>query len=87
MLLQNYPSNGLSQEETEDPFLVFHDLFSTYHLPDIRQQLWKLLKTTVTGNYCRDLNRRERSDLLFFYEQLERLIEAAHLLHQREARE
>lgn len=88
MPLHDYPSwelkpRKLSQEQMQDPLLVIHDFFNYSHLPEIRQQLWELLKTTVSGNYCRQLTRRERSDMLHFYEQLEKLVEAAHLLHTK----
>lgn len=85
MPLQDYPywelkPRKLSREEMENPLQVVHDFFSYSHLPSIREQLWELLKTTVTGNYCKSLTGRERNDLIFFYEKLEKLIEAAHVL-------
>jgi hypothetical protein len=90
MPLQDYPSRELeprklSREEVEDPLLVISDFFTYAHLPEIREQLWEMLKTTVTGGYCHVLNRRERADLVHFYEKLEKLIEAAHLLHRNTA--
>jgi hypothetical protein len=87
MPLQDYPvwelkPRKLSREEMENPMLVIHDFFSYGHLPEIRYQLWDLLKTAVTGNYCKLLTRRERSDMVYFYERLEKVIEAIHLLSQ-----
>jgi hypothetical protein len=58
----------LSPEETENPWLVIHDLFSYDHLPGIRDMLWQWLKATVTGSY---------------HKHLEKLVEAVHLLHLR----
>jgi hypothetical protein len=88
MPLQDYPSwelkpRVLNQAERENPQQVIHDFFSYCHLPEIRKKLWELLKTTVTGDYCRALTRRERSSMLYFYEQLEKLVEAAHVLHRK----
>ncbi len=62
---------------------VIDDFFSYAHLPQVRELLWEWLKTTVTGNYNKSLSRRERADLLYFYEQLTKLTEAVHLLHKR----
>lgn len=92
MPLQDYPSwelkpRHLSREEMEQPMQVIHDFFSYGHLPEIRDQLWELLKTTITGNYCKTLSRRERSDILYFYERLEKLVEAIHLVSQQQADE
>jgi hypothetical protein len=92
MPLQDYPAwelkpRKLSFEEMEKPITVIHDFFSYGHLPEIREQLWELLKTTVAGNYCKILDRRERSNMLYFYEQLEKLVEAVHILHVRDKEE
>jgi hypothetical protein len=92
MPLQDYPAwelkpRKLSREEMENPMQVVHEFFSYGHLPEIRDQLWDLLKTTVTGNYCKMLTRRERSDLVYFYERLEKLIEAVHVLDNQHEEE
>jgi len=85
MPLSDYPywelkPRKLSKEEMENPMLALHDFYSYSHLPAVRESLWELLRTTVAGNYCSSLDRRERCDLLYFYEQLEKLIEATHVL-------
>lgn len=85
MPLSDYPywelkPRKLTKEEMENPMQVLHDFYSYSHLPAIREQLWELLRATVTGNYCSSLTRRERCDLLFFYEKLEKVIEATHVL-------
>lgn len=92
MPLHDYPSwelkpRLLSREETEDPIQVIHDFFNYAHLPEIREQLWQMLKAAVTGDYCSVMNQRERSDLVHFYERLGKLIEAAHLLHKSKKEE
>lgn len=73
----------LNREEIDDPYQVIADLFNYGHLPEIREQLWELLKAAITGNYCHDLDRRDRSNLLHFYEHLEKLIEVAHIIYQK----
>lgn len=90
MPLHDYPSwelkpRKLSKEEMQEPLQVIRDFFMDAHLPEIREQLWEFLKTTVTGNYCSVLNRQERSNLVHFYEKLEKLIEASHLLSKSTA--
>jgi len=86
MPLQDYPSwelkpRHLHGEELENPVKVIHDFYSYCHLPEIRRKLWELLKTAVTGDYSRALSGKERSDLVYFYEQLEKLIEGTHVIH------
>ncbi|MET0393061.1 MAG: hypothetical protein ABW019_07955 [Chitinophagaceae bacterium] len=90
MSLQDYSAGELmprrlSPAEIQDPLSVIHDFFQYAHLPEIREQLWEMLKTTVTGGYCHELSHRERTDLIHFYEKLEKLVEAAHLLHNMSA--
>jgi len=72
---------ALSPEERENPMNVLGNFFSFAHLPQVRELLWKWLKATITGNYNKTLSRLERENLVHFYEQLEKLIEAVHLLH------
>ena len=71
----------LSKKEIENPMQVIDDFFSYGHIPEIREQYWELLKTAVTGNFSKLLTRQERSNMLYFYERLEKMIETAHLLH------
>jgi hypothetical protein len=87
MALSDYPSwelqpRKLTPEQIADPMQVIHDFFSTGHLPQIREMLWELLKTTIIGDYCASLSCREREDLIYFYEQLEKVVEAIHILHK-----
>jgi len=79
---QNYPTFRLSEEEIENPFLVLEDFFSFGHLPDVRQMMWEWYKSTVTGTFPRDLDRRERKEITHLFEYLERLVEATHLINR-----
>lgn len=74
----------LTQTEIADPQLVIDDLFDFAHLPDIRELMWEWLKVTVAGTYHKELSSSERSAILSLYEQLTRLVEAAHLIHTTE---
>lgn len=73
---------GLTIEETEKPENVIQELFEYANLPQLRWQLWEAAKTLVAGDF-HHLKSRERSSLIHFYEQLERLIEASYLMHER----
>jgi hypothetical protein len=70
---------GLTKEERENPCKVIDDFFSFTHLPHARQMLWDLISTTVSGNFCK-LTRSERSDMVFLYEKIKKLIEAISLI-------
>jgi hypothetical protein len=72
----------LSAAEIENPMLPVHDFFDRTDLQDARELLWGWLKATVTGNFNKTLNARERALILEFYENTERLIEAAYVLRQ-----
>lgn len=93
MTLQDYSQvdlspHKLSQEEINDPHLVFDRLFDFAHLPDLREMLWRWLKITVTNGYTKNLYQfRDRDAILVLYEYLEKLLEAAWLLHQQAGEE
>lgn len=73
----------LSGEEVNDPYLVLDQLFDFAHLPQVRGFLWDWLRLTVTGGYNRKAGFRSRSSVLIMYEFMEKLVEAAHILHVR----
>ncbi len=70
----------LSKKETADPYSVITEFFDYAHLPQARDKLWAWLETTVTGSFSKELNCRERCNMVFFYQQIERLVEAAHII-------
>ncbi|OQP44153.1 hypothetical protein A4H97_33665 [Niastella yeongjuensis] len=74
----------LSPEEITNPHQVIYDLFDFAHLPRIRELLWDFFKTTVIGNYTHDLHRRERELLVTIYEKIEKLVEAAHIINEKQ---
>ncbi|WP_216823582.1 HEPN domain-containing protein, partial [Niastella vici] len=53
-------------------------------LPRIRELLWEFFKTTVIGNYTHDLHRRDRELLVTIYEKIEKLVEAAHIINEKQ---
>lgn len=72
----------LTADEIECPEKVIRDFFHYVHLPEARAYLWEGLKTMVTGNYA-CLRVRDRANLIYFFEQVEKLLEIAHVLYQR----
>lgn len=72
----------LSADEIENPQTVIHQFFDYANLPQVRAHLWEWLKSTVTGDYI-TLSRQEKGNLIYFFEQLEKLVEAAHIIHER----
>ena len=76
----------LNKEEVTDPGIVLDDVFDYAHLPEWRSLLWEWLKITVSGTYNTESAEYDRSSILYMYEKLQKLIEAAHLMYvQQEA--
>lgn len=76
----------LNKEEVTDPGIVLDEVFDYAHLPEWRSLLWEWLKITVSGTYNTESAEYDRSSILYMYEKLQKLIEAAHLMYvQQEA--
>jgi HEPN domain-containing protein len=78
------PPQKLTPAEIDNPHQVIYELFDFAHLPRIRELLWEFFKTAVTGNYSHDLHRRERELLVTMYEKIEKLVEAAHIINEKQ---
>src|SRR5258708_35514561 len=76
-------TSKLTEEEINDPFLVIHNLFDFGDFSDIKKMFWEFFKATITGTYSKKLRRDERIDIVTLYEYLEKLIEAAHLINEK----
>jgi len=72
----------LTIQEVERPESVIEDFFQFANLPELRACLWEGTKTLVTGTFNR-LRPQERYNLVYFYEQIEKLIEVTHVIHER----
>jgi hypothetical protein len=74
----------LSDEEKKDLYSVLEDFFSCFHLQDARETMYDWLVAALSSD-CGTYNTGfARSNLIFVYEKLELLIEAAHgLLRKR----
>jgi hypothetical protein len=72
----------LSVEEIENPEKVIEEFFQYAHLPQVRWYFWEGMKTLITGTFS-NLRSRDRSNLIYFYEQIEKLIEVVHVIHEK----
>jgi hypothetical protein len=71
----------LSADEINDPYLVIQQFFEYASLSNCREYLWEWLKVTVSGTFNTGLMEKDqRFDMIYFYENIEKLIEAAHLI-------
>ena len=73
----------LKREELENPYRVIYSLFDASHLPQLRESLREWIRVTVTGDFSHSLSRRERMHLMEFTHHIERLVEAAHIIHEK----
>ncbi len=78
------PLHKLNAAETKEPMLVIDELFDFADLPDVRELLWSWLKVTVTGTYHKELSSSERSAIVSLYEKLEKLVEASHVMQEKD---
>lgn len=65
-----------------NPKKMIDDFSLTHDFEICRDQLWAMLKGFFASPYADDCNGMDRSDYLFFYEQLAALLEAIFLLHE-----
>lgn len=73
----------LSPEEKQDPILALHDFFDLITLDQTREEMWTWLVAAIGKDEGPYDEGRKRSDLLLFYRQLERILEAAWLISQQ----
>ena len=72
----------LSKEELKNPGKVLSCFFGAYHLHEIRHHLGALTEIGLTKENTHYDTAKERDSLLWFYYQIETMIEAAWLMHQ-----
>lgn len=65
----------------QDPYQALDEIFDYAHRDELELQLWEWLKTSVSGNFSKELTRCERSSLLTLYEKMQQLLGAAHQIH------
>jgi len=70
----------LASEEKAFPRLVIEEFFSHFHLDDARTLLWDWLTGAMASSHQMLSTPEQRANMIFFYEQLESLIEASFLM-------
>ncbi|MDF2190545.1 hypothetical protein [Paraflavitalea sp. CAU 1676] len=77
------PVLRLTKKEVENPQTVFVDFISHFHLHEIRDDLWKWLCAAITSDNVWVPDGYSRSNLVFLYENLEKLIEAVYVVYEK----
>jgi hypothetical protein len=80
MPLEKHPFIALSQEEIEDPALVFDRLFEYARFPDLRKSLEDIKRWLINRNYPYTEDERELENTVYFFEKLQSLLEAAYIM-------
>lgn len=87
-MLQRYKKANrlqvLSKEEKQNPQIVIDAFFDGFHLMEVRKQMWDWLCSALGNQNSWHETGFERGNLLFLYENLQKLTEAAYILHQKE---
>ncbi|MDF2192081.1 hypothetical protein [Paraflavitalea sp. CAU 1676] len=76
----------LGKQERKEPMLVLDEFFSNYHLIDLRTDLWEWLCSALTNPSGPHETGQARGNLIFLYENIGKLTEAAYLLQKKEER-
>lgn len=75
---------SLSPEEAANPAQVLLEFFEFAHLHQVKEMLEDIKNSVLTKRF-RHLNyTREEDDLAYFFEKLEKLIEACYLLKAKD---
>lgn len=70
----------LTDEEVNNPKTVVRHFFEDYRLFEVRQHLWNLMETAMISPDSMYEEASERSKLIHFYQQVEKLMEAVFLI-------
>ena len=62
---------------TRDPFGIIRTFFEDIQMYEVRQKLWNLVEVAITSNTIQFAEAEDRQSLLYFYNRVEELIEAA----------
>jgi hypothetical protein len=73
----------LKPQFVDNPEKMLQEFASMMDYAECRDDLWHLLKGFFSTEDTSHLNATDRSNYLFFYEELQALLEAVFLLHQR----
>lgn len=71
----------LTKEQEDNPASVFEDFFECYGLNDTREILWDWMIDAVCSSRSTSNDPIDRSNNIFFYENIEKVIEAAFIIN------
>lgn len=71
----------LTSTQRQNPELVLKELFDYANLPEQKEMLWQWFTAAITSGNAK--RKMERESLVFCYEQMEKLLEAAFLLNEQ----
>jgi hypothetical protein len=74
----------LNNEEKLHPQAVLSNFCDNYHLHEVKQILWDWLVTAMGKPHSTYDEGKERSNLLFFYENIETLVEAVYTINTQQ---
>lgn len=74
----------ITPDEIKDPQKVLKEFFMSYQPEECRIELWRWLRLTIGGDFG-DLESNERGNLISFYEDLQKLVEATYLISKEDS--
>ena len=74
----------LTSEQQQNLPAILEDFFQNFRLQEVQEILWQWLVVALSSDKTNYSTGQERSNLIFFYEKLLELSEAAWLLAQKE---
>jgi len=78
--LANSTPQVLTEMEKENPELVFESFFENFTMNDAREQLQEALKLVIQKRFRFRMYSIEEDNVRFFFEKLEKMVEAAWLM-------
>lgn len=75
---------SLSPEEVENPAQVLLEFFEFARLHQVKEMLQDIRNSVLTKRFTHLNYTREEDDLTYFFEKLEKLIEASYLLKAKD---
>jgi len=81
----HYRSSQMEMTGVADSDEAFDAFFSSFSLEECRRHLWELYERCVMFYHSEKTEHAESATILFFYLQLEMLVEAAWILQIRKA--
>ena len=82
VVLQNHSSDKLTEEGLNDAYKVIEDIFQIGDVFELQEMLWTSFKSNITGTYHKQLTRRERNDVVYIHEYMEKLLDAVHIINE-----